>query len=97
MNNFEKVKGYIGIARKAGYLIIGGDNIKNHKKKLYLVIFDKNSQKNTIKIVENAKKNDIIALQVDNLADLTGIENCKIIGIRNKKISDLVIEIINKE
>ena len=33
LNNFEKVKGYIGIARKAGYLIIGGDNIKNHKKK----------------------------------------------------------------
>ena len=97
MEKQEKIKGYLNIAHKAGYLIIGGEKIKDYKKKLYLVIYDEKSLKNTIKIVEKVQNNGILTLKVENLSNLVGIDNCKIVGIKNKNISDLIVEITNKE
>ncbi len=86
----SKLKGYINISHKAGYLIIGCDALRNYKKKLYLIIYDKSSQKNTLKVVENLKKSNIACFEVDNLEELSSIKNCKIIGIKNKNLSELI-------
>ena len=79
--NREKVKNYLGICRKAGYIIIGSDNLKNYDKKMYLILADKNLSKTMIKIVERFPK--IETIYVEDLAELVGIENCKIIAIKN--------------
>ncbi len=86
--------GYINIAHKAGYLIIGSDKLKGYNKKLYLIIYDTSAQKNTIKVVEEMKNKGIPVFAVENLGGLTSISNCKIIGIKNKNISDIIANIL---
>ena len=84
--NIDKTKGLINISRKAGFLIIGGDKLKNYRKKLYLIIYDTSAQKNTLKIIEQFK--DIEVISVNNLENLTSIKNCKIVGVKNKTLSE---------
>ena len=83
----DKIKGYINISHKAGYLIIGGDKLKDYNKKLYLLIYDKNALKNTMKIVEKFN-------EIENLEELTSIKNCKIVGIKNKNLSELILSLL---
>ncbi|MBQ8845390.1 MAG: hypothetical protein IJ008_05215 [Clostridia bacterium] len=86
-----KLKGYIGIANKAGFLVIGGDNLEGYNKKLFLLLIDKNSGKNLKKITYNLKEEKNINIyELDNLNEIVGIENCKAIGIRNKGLSDKI-------
>lgn len=93
----EKIKGYISIANKAGYLIIGADNLKGYHKKLYLVLADSASGKNLLKIANNLKQNLNAELFIlDNLETYTGINNCKIVGIKNKGISEEIIKLIKE-
>ena len=90
----EKIKGYLNISRKAGYMIVGGEILENYSKKLYLVLYDKSAAKNTLKVVAKIKEKGIKVIEVENLAQLCSIENCKIIGIKNKNISDIIENII---
>lgn len=94
--NIDKIKGYLNIAKKAGYVIIGGEKLENYNKKLYLVIYDKSAQKNTLKIVEKIKDKDIKTIELENLETLININNCKIIGIKNKNLSDIIINLMNE-
>lgn len=91
----SKLKGYINISHKAGYLIIGSDALKGYSKKLYLVIYDKTAQKNTLKVIERLKGFNIPIIEVENLEELTSIKKCKIIGLKNKNLSDLILKLLN--
>lgn len=90
----DKLVGYLNICQKAGYLIIGGETLENYNKKLYLVIYDKNAQKNTMKIVEKLKTRDIPVVEIENLEELTNKKNCKIVGIKNKDLSEIIKNLI---
>ena len=92
--NLDKIKGYINIARKAGYVIIGGEKLNNYRKKLYLIIYDESAQKNTIKIKEQFKDKEVIS--VKNLGEITSIKNCKIIGIKNKMMSENILKLLKE-
>ena len=96
MLNIDKIKGYLNIAKKAGYVIIGGEKLENYNKKLYLVIYDKSAQKNTLKIVRKIQNKDIKIIELENLETLININNCKIIGIKNKNLSDIIINLMNE-
>ena len=96
----NKVKGYINIANKAGYLIIGSDNLKYYKKKLYLILYAQNSGKDIQKIVMNCKTKlsaEIIEIENQEFAKIVSIENCKIVGIKNLGISKEIIKVIRGE
>ena len=90
----SQISGYINISRKAGYLIIGSDKLKGYNKKLYLALYDTSAQKNTLKVVEEIKNKGIPIFAVDNLEELTKIKNCKIVGIKNKDISEIIANIL---
>ena len=90
----EKIKGYLNISRKAGYLIVGGETLEDYKKKLFLVLYDKTAAKNTLKVVAKIKERGIKVLEIENLSNLCSIDNCKIIGIKNKNISEIIEKII---
>ncbi len=92
--DINKLKGYINISHKAGYLIIGSDNLKSYNKKLYLVLYDKSAQKNTLKIVEKLKEKQIDIIVLENLEELTSIKNCKILGLKNKNLSELIKKLL---
>lgn len=91
-------KEIISIARKAGYVIIGKDNLVSHNKKLYLILLDNtagNSLNREMRFLADNRKIELI--KVSNLAELVSIENCKVIGIKNKNISDKIIEYLKGE
>ena len=50
----NEVKRYIDIATKAGFAIIGQDNLKNYSKKLYLVLYT-NPSNNLLGILKSIK------------------------------------------
>lgn len=91
----NKLQGYLNIAKKAGYVIIGGEKLYNYNKKLYLVIYDNTSEKNTLKVVDKIKQRNIPIFSIDNLQDIVSIKNCKIIGIKNKNLSDIMMQCIS--
>ena len=84
--NREKVKSYLGICNKAGYLIIGADKLKTYDKKLYLILTEQESSKTIQKVV--SKFQGIETIMVENLSDLVSIENCKLVGIKNFGLSE---------
>lgn len=92
--DLNKVKGYLNISHKGGYLIIGGENLKSYNKKLYSIIYDESALKNTLKILEQYKES-IPIVKVKNLEELSSIKNCKIIGIKNKKLSEIIISLLS--
>lgn len=90
-----KIKGYINIAHKAGYLIFNGEKLDGYSKKLYLVLYDHDAGKNTLKIAERLKENYQV-LPIDNLEELTSVKNCKIVGIKNKNLSEVIQKLIEE-
>lgn len=91
MNN--NISGLISIARKAGFCIIGQDRLLNYDKKLYLVLLDKSAGRALERQMTFLSKDlDIPLLRVDNLADMLSLENCKVLGIKNKAISENLIK-----
>ncbi len=93
----DKLKGFLNICRKANYLIIGGEALSNYNKKLYLVLYDSSSKKNTLKIVEKFSSKGIKTMELDNLDTILLINNCKIVGIKNKNLSEEILKICGEE
>ena len=91
----NKLQGYLNIAQKAGYVICGGETLENYNKKLYLVLFDSSAQKSTLKIISKLKEKQIKIIQVENLGNLVNKPNCKVIGLKNKSLSDQIEVLLN--
>ena len=94
--DINKLKGYLNISHKAGYLIVGWEKLYDYNKKIYLVVYDNSAQKNTMKVVERLKDKNIPIIEVDNLQELTSIKNCKIIGLKNKNLSDIIFNLLTE-
>lgn len=95
--NREKIKNYLGICRKAGYLIIGADNLKKYDKKMYLILVDCEVSKTMQKIIDKFEEKNIECLMVENLNQLVELENCKIVGVKNNGLALEIIKNIRGE
>ena len=87
----NKLEGLIGIARKAGFVIVGGDNLSSYTKKLYLLLVDKTagaSLKRQMGYVANDRQ--IPLYEIENLGTIVGISSCKAIGLKNKALSEQI-------
>ncbi len=91
----SKVKGYLNISHKAGYLVIGSDKLDGYDKKLYLILVDTLAGKSSKKIASFWQQKGIKAIEVDNLEELVSIRSCKIVGIKNKQLSEKIEEFLN--
>lgn len=94
----SSIEGLINIARKAGFVIVGGENLTNYQKKLYLLVMDVtagNSLKREMQFLSS--KRGVELLTIENLAQIVGIENCKAIGIKNKAFADNIAKNIKGE
>lgn len=91
----RKVDGLISIARKAGFAIIGQDDLKCYNKKLYLILIDKTAG-NSLRRESNflSEKNNVPVIEYESLGKACGIENCKIVGIKNKAIGEKIWKIL---
>ncbi len=90
MQSIQKVKNYIGLERRGGYLIIGQDKLDGYEKKLYLILLDKTAGKSSAKTAQKHKERNIKILEIENLGVLCGVENCKILGVKNKGLSEQI-------
>ncbi len=94
----SSLEGLINIAKKAGFVIIGGENLSNYTKKLYLLILDNtagNSLRREMQFLSS--KRNLKILNVENLSKIVGIENCKAIGIKNKAFAENIEEYLKGE
>lgn len=92
----NKLKGIVGIANKAGYIVFGADNLKQYSKKLYLVVKSDDIGKNSNKVVDMLNI-DCVVLEKQVMQQITNSENCKIFAIRNKGLSEQILKIIRGE
>ena len=90
----DKAKGYLNIAHKGGYLIIGIDKLDGYDKKLYLTLLDSAVGKTGEKIAQRLSERGVNVLRVDNLEELSSIKNCKILAVKNKNLADIIIELL---
>lgn len=94
-----KINNYLGICRKAGYLIIGSDNLQDYHQKLYLIIIN-GAVSTTIKKLVKRKIEEYPNLQcitvTETFADTIGLSNCKIVGIKNKGITEEILKLKNE-
>ncbi len=91
MLDIIKVKAFLNILRKSHHLAVGGYNIKTSKKKIYLIMYDETARKDTLRLLDQIQDTSIIC--VNNLEELTSIEGCKIIGIKDKLISKCIVKL----
>lgn len=98
-SNLDRIKGYVGIANRANYIIFGADNLKGYSHKLYLVIYREDYGKTIYKTIENFKRRELpcIVLNNDDFNYITGISTCKLFAIKNKGISEQIIKILRSE
>lgn len=93
-----KINGLISIARKAGYVIIGKDNLMDYQKKLYLLLIDKSAGNSLLREMKFlSSKREIPLLEVENLNEMVAIENCKAIGLKNKSMSENIMMCLKGE
>ena len=93
----EKIKTYLGLARNGGYLVIGSDKLDGYQKKLYLILIDKLAGKSSNKIANKHRENGVEVFEIERLDELSNIKNCKILGIKNKGLSDEIKKYLIKE
>ncbi|MBQ3494572.1 MAG: hypothetical protein IJA69_04070 [Clostridia bacterium] len=98
-NQINKIKGLISIAKKANYIVFGADNLKNYNKKLYLLIKANNAGKDIQKICEKYIEFGIDCIEFDfnDMQNITNLDNCKILGLKNKGLSEAILNIIRGE
>ncbi len=91
---------YVGLARKAGAVLFGQDNILSARNAPYLVIVSINeASQNLNKKIYNfiANKNIKLIKFSDSLDKYLGTQNCKVIGITNRELAEKVYSLFNKE
>jgi len=97
-NRTKKIKDYITIANKAGYLIWGVDNLKNYTHKLYLVLYRSDVTKTILKALNSLNESITkIMLDEDEFNEIVQTDKCKIVAVKNLGLSNKIIEIIRGE
>ena len=98
-NNLDKIKGYVGIANRANYIVFGSDNLKGYTHKLYIVLYRQDYGKTIQKTLNELSERNIpcIKLDINDFNYITGLTNCKLLAIKNKGISDQVLKILRSE
>ena len=91
----DKISTYIGFAIKSGNFLRGTDAVKMYKKRIFLIILCKNAAFNTQKDITDFasyRKIPLIITTDFTLEEITGKENCKVIGIIDKNLAQAIIQ-----
>lgn len=91
----NKLKTYIGFAKKAGKIVYGVDQIVKIRRR-YLILTDPalsaNSQK---KIAKHASETGSTILTADDLAELFG-ENVKAVAVKEEHLAEAIASILKE-
>ncbi len=88
----NKIKTYLGFARRAGKLPLGVNAAKCVRGRVYLLVADSGASPNTKKEIENLKNRFSCPLiEVDGLEELTGKPLCKLAAVREEHLAQAVL------
>ena len=74
------------------------EKLATYTKKLYLLLIDKSAGNSLLREMKFLSENrDIPLLEIENLAELVSIENCKAIGLKNKALSESIEKCVKGE
>ncbi len=95
-NSLTKIKTYVGFGIRSGKVVFGTDNILLSKK-VKLVIYDSNLSKNSLdKVAKHAETIGFDLIELDNLAEITHKDNCKIIGLQKGTLTNQILGILKE-
>ena len=97
--NITKLSGYVGLADRAGYIIWGVDNLKGYTHKMYLLLYRDDTSKTIQKAINRLSDSEaqIIKLPKEEFNQIVKKPNAKILAIKNKGISEQIINILRGE
>lgn len=91
----NKVKTYIGFARRAGKVVLGVDNILTLKRPM-LVIYSKELAENSVnKLKNSAETTGHTLIEVESTVALGLPDGCKAAGIKEKNLAEAIIKQLN--
>ncbi len=91
-NNRNKIKTYLGFARKAGKLVLGVNAAKCVRGRVYLLVADESASPNTKKEIESLKKRfGCPLIETDGLEELTGKPLCRLAAVREEHLAQAVL------
>lgn len=98
-NNLDKIKGYVNLAIRAKYVVFGADNLKGYTHKLYLVLYRQDYGNTILKTINELKHRGLqcIMLSVEDFNYISSLDNCKLLAIKNKGISEQICKILRSE
>lgn len=87
-----KIETYIGFAIKKGSTVFGVDNIKQYRKKIYLIVYTPDLSHNSLSVLQRiCKKKECLLKAIPNY-ELLGDKNCKALAICDKSLADAITE-----
>lgn len=88
----NKLKTYLGFARRAGKLTLGVNAASTLKGGVYLLVADISASENTKKDIEKlAKRFSVPVLWTEDLETLAGKEFCKIAALREEHLAEAIL------
>ena len=89
----NKIKSYVGFAIKAKKVVIGQSLIKRTTQKIICMLLDVSASQNLKDLATNvASKQGCALILVENLQDMTHINDLKIIAITDESLGNAIIE-----
>lgn len=91
----NKIKSYLGFAKKSNEIIYGFDNLNTTKKNIKLILYsDSISEKSlkNLRYLANEKKWKMAKLIKTSLDELLNTSNCKIVGIINENLAKAILK-----
>lgn len=88
----NKLASYLGLARRAGKLIIGVNAVAVSKGGVFLLVADVSASDNTKKeIGKLGKRFGCPVVWTEDLESLTGKAGCKLTAVREKNLADAIV------
>ena len=88
----NKLKTYLGFARRAGKLTLGVNAVSTLRSGVYLLIADTFASENTKKEIEKlARRLSVPVIWTENLETLAGKELCKLAALREEHLAEAIL------
>ena len=93
----QKIKSYLGFARRAGKLTLGVNAAKAERGRVFLLVADRAASMNTKKeIASLSERFSCPLIEVEDLASLTGKAFCKLAAVREEHLAGAILQDIKE-
>lgn len=96
----EKIKTYVGFAIRSGEIVFGFDNIMKSKSKIKLILISSTQQEKVAnKLIKYGEEKNIKVIKLNDykVEDFTSRDNCKVIGIINYNLAEVILKELEME